>query len=225
MGGGWLSEINAHWTTGALTHVLVRAHARAHATSEHRLELPKPDSFRSVPVCCQSQHPLPYYLLRMFLQIGLFTPKCTFYSKGDLYVIPANGKRHYLCYFSGENNVMKIKQHRHLQCVVEQVGAARSRLSDCIGDRRVISWYGVTREPNLLPCGSKLSREHTSTSKGQGGASTWNQNGADRLVTTSQAPALPVVAACSYQPCPTPGNWSLGISPHCPCSKPSSLDE
>lgn len=122
-------------------------------------------------------------------------------------------------------NVMKIKQHRHLQCVVEQVGAARSRLSDCIGDRRVISWYGVTREPNLLPCGSKLSREHTSTSKGQGGASTWNQNGADRLVTTSQAPALPVAAACSYQPCPTPGNWSLGISPHCPCSKPSSLDE
>lgn len=36
-------------------------------------------------------------------------------------------------------NVMKIKQHRHLQRVVEQVAAARSRLSDCNGDRRVIS--------------------------------------------------------------------------------------
>ena len=62
----------------------------------------------------------------MFLQIGLFTPKCTFYSKEDLYVIPANGERHYLRYFSG-NHENECDENKTAPSPAARGGAGGSR--------------------------------------------------------------------------------------------------
>ena len=139
--GGWLSEIDAHWHTCAVTHVLARAHARAHAPSEHRPALPKSDSFRSTPVCVNLGTPCLITYLGCFSKLvflhlnALFIQKRTFISSLQM----ERGTTCAISVVTMKMNVMKIKQHRHLQRVVEQVAAARSRLSDCNGDRRVIS--------------------------------------------------------------------------------------